>query len=53
MQADVKEIFELPNAAAQLFNLQNKTTSACQEVRNEAEQLLDETQREEKNSYKC
>lgn len=50
MQADVKEIFELPNAAAQLFNLQNETTSACQEARNEAEQLLDETQREEQNS---
>ena len=50
MQTDVREIFELPNAATQLFNLQNETNSVCQQARNEAEQLLDETQREEKNS---
>lgn len=50
MQADVKEIFELPSMAAQLFTLQNETASACQEARNEATQLLDETQREEQNS---
>ena len=50
MQADVKEIFELPNAAAKILILQNETTSACQEAQGEAEQLLDETQREEQNS---
>lgn len=50
VQVDVKEIFELPNAAAQLFTLQNETASACRQARNEAEQLLDETQREEQNS---
>lgn len=50
MQADVKEIFELPNAAAQLFTLQNETISTCQEARNEAEQLLNETQSEEQSS---
>lgn len=50
MQADVKEIFELPRVAAQLFTLQNETASACREARNEAAQLLDETQREEQNS---
>lgn len=50
MQAAVKEIFELPNTAAQLFTLQNETASSCREARNEAEQLLEETRREEQNS---
>lgn len=50
MQADVKEVFDLPNAASRLLALQNETSSVCQESRNEAEQLLDETQREEQTS---
>ena len=50
MQADVKEIFDLPNVASQLFILQSETHSACQEACNEAEKLLNETQNEEKNS---
>ena len=50
MQADVNEIFELPNVASQLLSLQSETNSACQKARHEAEQILDETQREERNS---
>lgn len=50
MQANIKESFDLLNTASQFLNLQNETISVCRKVQNEAEKLLDETQREEENS---
>ena len=50
MDANVGEIFELPNTATQLLNLQQATESTCAEARNESEEFLDETRREEQHS---
>ena len=50
MQANVKESFDLPNAAARLLSLQNETMSACRKAQSQAENCLEETHNEEQNS---
>ena len=50
MQVNVKESFDLPNAAARLLSLQNETISVCREAQSQAESCLEETHAEEKNS---